>query len=175
MAVIVGSESRWGKVTNHGERQLRITRPWRQEPVGRCRGGTRVALGIFNTDDSRAVQTSPLILIRMAASEHLVLHDVLCEGNHAHRTLRGIMPPVGSEAGRRPRSGPGIRDQRSGCPVGRRRHWQTTTVSVSMVPALASARHWSPQITLRQGQAPNRGGLRRAQLPRSGFVQRLWR
>ena len=102
-------------------------------------------------------------------------HDVLCEGNQAHRTLRGIMPPGGSETGRRPRSGPGLRDQRSGCPVGRRRHWQTTAVSVNLVPARASTAHWSPSIISTQALASqNRDGRRPSNLPRSeasGFVQ----
>ena len=102
-------------------------------------------------------------------------HDVLCEGNQAHRTLRGMMPPGGSETGRRPRSGPGLRDQRSGCPVGRRRHWQTTAVSVNLVPARASTAHWSPSIISTQALASqNRDGRRPSNLPRSeasGFVQ----
>ena len=125
---------------------------------------------------------------RMATRQHARVRTTrLVQGGQTHRTLRGIMPPVGWEAGRCLRSGPRPRDQRSRCPEGRHRHWRATAVSLRLAscnwPVRASGspgqhrrnppRSIAPSRIPGSRLPPSRPSRHRRQLPRSGFVQRL--
>ncbi len=57
--------------------------------------------------------------------------DAPCAGSQSSQDPSRNCRIAVRRPGCRPRSGPGIHRQRSGCPIGRLRRWQTTSVSVS--------------------------------------------